>query len=64
VNEELDKNSTIINKSPYEEGWIMKIQPSNLEEDLKNLMQGPAVEEWMKKEIEKSEKLKAEGSRE
>ncbi|MFH1613366.1 MAG: glycine cleavage system protein H [bacterium] len=66
INEELEKNSTIINKSPYDQGWIMLIKPSNLEEELKNLMKGESVIEWMKKEIKKSEekKKKPEGTRE
>lgn len=61
VNEALDEDSTIINKEPYGEAWIMKITPSNLKEDLANLMQGEKVAEWLRGEIKKGEELKAKG---
>lgn len=61
VNEALDEDSTIINKDPYGEGWIMKITPSNLKEDLANLMQGEKVAEWLRGEIKKGEELKTKG---
>jgi glycine cleavage system H protein len=37
VNEELVKHPELINQSPQDQGWIVKIKPSNLEE-LKLLM--------------------------
>ncbi|KYK35075.1 MAG: glycine cleavage system protein GcvH [Theionarchaea archaeon] len=53
VNEDLEDDYTMINQDPYGEGWIVKIKPSNLEEELKNLLhEKKEVEEWMKKEIE------------
>ncbi len=53
VNEDLEDDYTMINQDPYGEGWIVKIKPSNLEEELKNLFhEKKEVEEWMKKEIE------------
>ena len=58
VNEELEDNCTLINKSPYDEGWIMLLQPSDIKEELKNLYHGDALESWMKKEIEDAEKKK------
>lgn len=61
VNEALDEDSTIINKEPYGGGWIMKITPSSLKEDLANLMQGEKVAEWLRGEIKKGEELKAKG---
>ena len=38
VNEELLDAPEKINDDPYGEGWIAKIEPNNLEEDLGNLM--------------------------
>lgn len=32
INEELAKDATIVNRSPYKKGWIVKMQPSNLDE--------------------------------
>jgi CheY-like chemotaxis protein len=36
-NEELDKNIQLINSDPYDKGWIFRINPSNLQEELKHL---------------------------
>ncbi|HID92593.1 MAG TPA: glycine cleavage system protein GcvH [bacterium (Candidatus Stahlbacteria)] len=58
VNEELEDDCTLINKDPYGKGWIMIVEPSNLDEELKNLFHGAAVEAWLKKEIEEAEKKK------
>jgi len=51
VNEELEDTPDSINGGPYEQGWIFKIEPSNLEEDLKNLMQGDDLAQFIKSEI-------------
>ena len=38
VNEELLEHPEWINQSPYELGWIVKMKPSNIEEELNSLM--------------------------
>lgn len=55
ANEELEWESALINESPYDRGWLVKIEASNLEADLKNLMRAsdPAYVEYVKSEIEK-----------
>lgn len=58
VNEELEDDCTLINKSPYDKGWIMKIKPSSFDNDLKNLYYKQSINAWIKKEIEDSEKKK------
>ena len=58
VNEELEDNPTLINKSSYDKGWIMVVKPSNLENDLKNLLHGEEVLPWVKKSLEEAEKKK------
>lgn len=58
ANEELEDDCTLINKDPYGKGWIMILEPSNLDEELKNLVHGDDVEPWLKKEIEEAEKIK------
>jgi glycine cleavage system H protein len=50
-NQELEDTPELINESPYEKGWICKINPSNLQEELKNLMQGETLVEFIKSEI-------------
>ncbi|MFC2142109.1 response regulator [Acidobacteriota bacterium] len=36
-NGELEKNIQLINADPYDKGWIFRIKPSNLKEELKHL---------------------------
>ncbi len=57
-NESLEDSPEFINESPYEKGWMFKVNPSNLQEDLKNLMQGKSLEEFIKSEIVRIKKTK------
>lgn len=36
INYEINFNTDLINKDPFGKGWIIQLEPSNLEEDLKN----------------------------
>jgi glycine cleavage system H lipoate-binding protein/ActR/RegA family two-component response regulator len=38
VNEEVNKDASLVDHDPYGRGWLFKVSPSNLEEDLKNLV--------------------------
>lgn len=38
VNRKLIESPEILNKSPYDEGWIIIIRPSNLDQEIKNLL--------------------------
>jgi glycine cleavage system H protein len=58
ANLDLELNSTILNKSPYDNGWIIIIKPSNLKKELKNLFKVDDLRPWLEKEIEKAEKNK------
>jgi glycine cleavage system H protein len=58
VNQALEENPELINESPYEKGWICKITTSNLQEELKNLMQGEGLLSFIKSEIDRIKKLK------
>lgn len=58
INQELEDSPELINESPYEKGWICKINPSNLQEELKNLMKGDGVAEFIRSEIERVKKMK------
>lgn len=64
VSEGAQDEPELINNSCYEEGWLIKVQPSDLEGDLANLMKGEdALKDWVKAEVERAEaeKAKAEG---
>ena len=47
VNEKLVKDPALVNRSPYEEGWILKLKASNPSE-AETLMALPQYEEWVK----------------
>ena len=58
VNEDVEDDPKICNDDPYGEGWIVKISPSSLEKEIRNLMKtGPEFETWIKKEIEEKKAL-------
>ncbi len=52
-NEALWDDASLVNKEPYGLGWLVKVNPSNLQEDLSKLMKGGSDEfiEWQKSEI-------------
>ena len=65
VNYELDSDSTIINKDPYGEGWVIVLTPSDLEGEKEGLVEGlEAVTDLIKRHIEKAERLREEGGAE
>src|SRR5512136_2366122 len=45
----LEEKPKTVNESPYGEGWIVKVKPANLQEELQNLMRTgtPAFEQWL-----------------
>jgi|RhiMethySRZTD1v2_1073278.scaffolds.fasta_scaffold413898_3 glycine cleavage system H protein len=57
TNEALEKDATLINKSPYQDGWIVRMKPSNPQE-LAGLLTGQAAVDAYRARIEK-ENLKA-----
>ncbi|MEM2912931.1 MAG: glycine cleavage system protein GcvH [Candidatus Bathyarchaeia archaeon] len=46
VNSRAGDSPEIINEDPYGEGWLIVIEPANLEEDLKFLMSFEQAVEW------------------
>ncbi len=59
LNEDLEDDPTLINQDPYGKGWILVIEASDLDSELKNLMQGEAVKAFIEREIKKAEEEKA-----
>jgi glycine cleavage system H protein len=49
VNQKISDNPATINDDPYGEGWLIIIEPSNLEADLKALMDFKKSVEWHRK---------------
>ncbi|MEW6666063.1 MAG: glycine cleavage system protein GcvH [Thermodesulfobacteriota bacterium] len=58
-NEEVEEDTSLINKDPYGKGWILVIEASDLESDLANLIHGAAVVEFIDREIKRVEEEKA-----
>lgn len=56
VNEDIEDDLNILKEDPYVEGWLIKIKPTNLKDDLKGLIHGLDVDPWIKKEIETRKK--------
>ncbi len=42
VNGELESHPELVNKSPYGEGWLLEVKPSNFESERKSLMDARA----------------------
>ena len=53
VNSELSDAPELVNKSPYEKGWIVIIQPDDLTKDLPSLMKPDAYRDFVKKITDK-----------
>ncbi|MCD6446020.1 glycine cleavage system protein GcvH [Candidatus Bathyarchaeota archaeon] len=53
VNEEVQSTPEILNQDPYGKGWLLVIKPSNLEEELKNIMNFNQAVEWHKSLVKK-----------
>jgi len=56
VNEPIKETPSLLNEDCYDEGWLIKIEPSNFEEEIKNtnlIFGEDAIAEWMKGELSK-----------
>jgi glycine cleavage system H protein len=58
VNPKVAQDAKTINQSPYNEGWIVKMKPANLQAELAEMQTGDAAVEAYRQKIEK-EDLKA-----
>ena len=45
INDELADSPELVNDSPYDEGWMLKIRPSNLDEDWETLLDADGYKE-------------------
>ncbi len=50
-NKNLISNSLLINKSPYSDGWIYRIEPTNWMRDIQFLIFAQGYKEWLKMEF-------------
>ena len=62
INEEMEEDTGLINTDPYGDGWILVIEAEDedeLQSELKNLIHGDAVLDFVDREIAKTEEEKA-----
>jgi glycine cleavage system H protein len=57
VNEALEDDPALINSSPYDQGWICKIAPENLDGEKQNLMQAADLTPFIEAEIARVKEL-------
>lgn len=50
-NKVLATNASLINSSPYTDGWVYKIEPTNWLKDIQYLFMGEKYREWLKSEF-------------
>ncbi len=62
VNEDLEDEVTLVNTDPYGGGWVFRMKPSDLDEELSKLFHGDAVKEWIDREISHAEEERAKTS--
>lgn len=53
VNTKLAQYPSLLNREPYGEGWAFVIEPTDLDECLKDIFYGQKVKGWYKSEVEK-----------
>ena len=57
TNEELEDSPELINESPYDEGWIAKVKPLDIDGEIGKLMKtGPDFEKFIEEESKKHAK--------
>ncbi|MCP3927760.1 MAG: glycine cleavage system protein GcvH [Bacteroidetes bacterium] len=55
VNENLQGDAQLLNRSPYQDGWVIKMKPSMLEEELALLVTGEEAVETYREKIKNDE---------
>lgn len=53
INKNLKAHPSLINSSPYEAGWLYKIEPSNWLREIQFLLMGMKYREWVRKEFQR-----------
>lgn len=55
VNAALENDPQLINRSPYKQGWIAKLKPADLTNELKEMLSGDAAVAAYREKIEKED---------
>lgn len=52
INPELRDEGSLANDSPYSEGWVMKVEPDNIREEIKDLMINNETDDFIKSQTD------------
>ena len=52
TNEDVLEHPDLINKDPYQKGWLLKIKPSRLNADKKSLLSGSLAKVWLENQVD------------
>jgi len=50
-NHNLDKNSSLMNSSPYADGWVYKLEPGNWLREIQFMFMAEKYKEWLREEF-------------
>jgi glycine cleavage system H protein len=51
INEDVIDNPGLANSDPYGKGWLILVEPDNLEADLANLAHGAQLQSWLESSV-------------
>ncbi len=51
VNERLNRDASVINRSPYMDGWVYRVEPDNWTGEIRSYYMGEKYRAWLKKEF-------------
>ena len=54
-NDKVLQNPLLVNEEPYGNGWLVKIEPTNWEEESETMVSGDKLPDWVEQEIERFE---------
>ena len=55
INEDIVEDASLMNKSPYNQGWLVVIEPLNLEAELADMLIGKAAVDAYRLKVEKED---------
>jgi glycine cleavage system H lipoate-binding protein len=53
INKEVLNSTSLINQSPYENGWLFKVKTNKMKNNFKNLLSGSLAKSWMEDTVKK-----------
>jgi glycine cleavage system H protein len=55
-NESVLRDPSLVNRDPYDTGWIVSLDPTNWKKESTTLVSGAAIPEWLAAEVERYRK--------